>query len=359
MNHCENDAKRDRRQFLVASAGAAAGLIFARRSAADERRAELAADDRRALITISLDLEMSAQYPQRGMTEWNYEKGNLDDATKKYAVEAARTAKELGGLIHFFCVGRVLEQPDIDWLKQISAAGHPIGNHTYDHIYLLAKTPVEAQFRFQRAPWLVEGKNIEQLIRENIRLTTIALKERAGINVQGFRTPGGFADGLAGRTDLQQLLLEQGFKWVSSKYPRHDAGVSKNEPTESVYADIVAQQQAAQPFVYPSGLVEVPMSPISDVNAFRSNYWTRSWFLEAIRRSVEWAIDTGGTFDFLAHPSCLVVEDPHFEAISLICQLVKKAGSRAALVDLDTLAERGARNSALANPSAKQSEKNR
>src|SRR5437870_794882 len=64
----------------------------------------------RALIAITLDLEMSAQYPRRDITEWNYEKGNLDEATKKYAVAAARVANERGGRIHFFCVGRVLEQ---------------------------------------------------------------------------------------------------------------------------------------------------------------------------------------------------------------------------------------------------------
>lgn len=316
--------------------------MLAHGAIADERRKELAADERRALIAISLDLEMSAQYPQRGMTEWNYEKGNLDDATKKYAVEAARTAKQLGGLVHFFCVGRVLEQPNIDWLRQIAAEGHPVGNHTYDHINLLAKTPADLQFRFQRAPWLIEGKPVEQAIRENIRLTTIALKERAGIAVRGFRTPGGFAEGLSAHPDLQRMLLDQGFAWVSSKYPSHGSGEPKSAPTEAVYAEIVAKQQAAQPFAYPTGLVEVPMSPISDVNAFRTNFWKRAWFLEAIRRAVEWAIDTGGVFDFLAHPSCLVVEDPHFEAIRLICELVKKAGPRAALVDLATLAERGA-----------------
>lgn len=333
----------DRRRFLYASAGAAAGLLIGRRqdARAYERREELAAGDG-ALIATTLDLEMSAQYPRRDMTEWNYAKGNLDEATKQYAVDAARTAKQAGGLIHFFCVGRVLEQPNVDWLKQIAADGHPVGNHTYDHVYLLAKTPVECQFRFQRAPWLVEGKTVEQVLRENIRLTTIALKERAGIDVRGFRTPGGFADGLSGRPDLHQMLLDQGFAWVSSKYPRHATGEPKSAPTAAVYDDIVAQQQAAQPFVYPSGLIEVPMSPISDVNAFRSNFWKRAWFLEAIRRSVEWAIDAGGVFDFLAHPSCLVVEDPQFEAIQLICELVKKAGKRAAVVDLDTIARRAA-----------------
>src|SRR5262245_42875749 len=44
----------------------------------------------RAQIAITMDLEMSREYPRRGMQEWDYEKGNLDEPTKKYAVEVAR-----------------------------------------------------------------------------------------------------------------------------------------------------------------------------------------------------------------------------------------------------------------------------
>ena len=44
-------------------------------------------------------------------------------------------------------------------------------------------------------------------------------------------------------------------------------------------------------------------------------------------------------FDFLAHPSCLVVEDPTFETVKLICSLVKDAGDKAAIVGLDEIAK--------------------
>ena len=33
---------------------------------------------------------MSREYPQRGMMEWDFQKGNLDEATKKYSVAAAK-----------------------------------------------------------------------------------------------------------------------------------------------------------------------------------------------------------------------------------------------------------------------------
>jgi hypothetical protein len=326
-----------RRQFLAA---AASGVTFALGnglSAADEPANPGA---KKALIAITLDLEMSAQYPRRDLLEWNYQKGNLDEPTKKYARQACRIAKECGGLIHCFCVGQVLEQADIGWLQEIAKEGHPIGNHTYDHVNVKATKPEEAQFRFQRAPWLVRGRTAEQLILENIRMTSAALQERAEIKANGFRTPGGFANGLADRPDVQKMILDLGFPWVSSKYPAHPAGKPKEEPAGDVYAAIVKAQEQAQPFVYPSGLIEVPMSPISDVTAFRTHYWKLDYFVKAIRLAVSWAIDTGGVFDFLAHPSCLVVEDPNFESIQLICELVKQAGDKAALVGLDTIAAR-------------------
>jgi hypothetical protein len=105
---------------------------------------------------------------------------------------------------------------------------------------------------------------------------------------------------------------------------------------------IVAAQAEAQPFVYPGGLIEVPMSPISDITAFRHGRWKLEWFLTAICRAVEWAIDHRAVFDFLGHPSCLYVVDPEFKSIDLICDMVRKASDRAAIVDLGTIAKRRA-----------------
>jgi peptidoglycan/xylan/chitin deacetylase (PgdA/CDA1 family) len=283
---------------------------------------------------------MSRNFPTWEQTHWDYEKGNLDGPTKKYAVEAARRVKRHGGVIHFFAVGQVFEQADVSWLLGLARAGHPIGNHTYDHVNVLATRPEDLQFRFKRAPWLIDGKEPKDVIRENIRLTTAALKTRIGVDPAGFRTPGGFDKGLADRPDVQQLLADLGFSWVSSKYPAHAVGEAGQEPTPAVLEGIVKAQAAAQPFVYPKGLIEVPMSPISDIGAFRNGRWKLEGFLKAIRRGVEWALENRAVFDFLGHPSCLYVTDPEFKTLDLICGLVKKAGDRAALVDLGTIARR-------------------
>ena len=316
---------------------AAGGTVLA---SALGRPARSAAPDARAQIAITLDLEMSAEYPQRGMTEWNFEKGNLDAATKEYAVKAARIVRERGGRIHFFLVGRVLEQPNVDWLKELIDAGHPIGNHTYDHVYLLAKTPEETQFRFQRSPWLIEGRSVDDILRTNIRLATDAMQRRLGIRPDGFRTPGGFRTALDGRPDLQQMLKEEGFTWVSSLYPAHQVEMTASGPALVTYEQITTALPTAQPRFYDNRLLEIPMSPISDVGAFRTHRWKLDWFLEAIRIGVTSAIDHGLMFDFLAHPSCLGIEDPDCQSLKLICDLVQQSNGRAELVTLDQIAKR-------------------
>jgi peptidoglycan/xylan/chitin deacetylase (PgdA/CDA1 family) len=325
-----------RRQFLgravstVATGGVLAGVAL--RPGINTIQA---APLERALIAITLDLEMSRNFPQWEMTHWDYEKGNLDADTKAYSVEAGQRVRERGGVIHYFCVGRVLEQESVTWLKDLSDAGHKIGNHTYDHVNVLAQKPQDVQFRFQRAPWLLRGQSAAAVIQDNIRMTNEAMETRLGIQASGFRTPGGFSSGLDGREDLQQMLLDQGFTWASCKYPSHATTAAGQRPTAAVFADIVKKQAEAQPYRYPTGLWEIPMSPISDIGAFRGGRWPLEDFLEAVRLGVTWAIENRGVFDFLAHPSCLLVADPRFQVLELICDLVQKAEGKAAVVDLD------------------------
>src|SRR5215212_9866021 len=160
-----------RRGFLAA---AASSCLMASARAADPPPRD------RASIAITLDLEMSRHYPTWDQTHWDYEKGNLDRDTKRYAVEAARRVKARGGRIHFFALGRTLEQEDVDWLREIGEAGHPVGNHTYDHVNVKSARPEEIKYRLRRAPWLIEGKAPAEVIAENIRLASLARKRRLG-----------------------------------------------------------------------------------------------------------------------------------------------------------------------------------
>lgn len=329
-----------RRQFMSqVSSTAACALVGGTLGASP------AVPEKKAQIAITLDLEMARNFPKWEDTHWDYEKGNLNQAAKDYTVQACRRVKQQGGVIHTFVVGQVLEQTNVEWLQEIAREGHPIGNHTYDHVYLLAKNADEIQYRFQRAPWLIRGRSVADVLRENIRLTNVALKERIGVEANGFRTPGGFAEGLAGREDLQQMLLDLGFTWASCKYAAH-AGIEDlhgtgRKPSQPALDAIRAAQAESQPFVYPTGLVEVPMSPISDIGAFRNGRWELADFLSAIREAVELAIARRAAFDFLAHPSCLGVVDPQFKTIDLICDLVEQSRGAAEIVALDAIAKRG------------------
>ena len=332
----------NRRHFLASATAGAAAFAVPKSSAAKEV-SEFATFEK-AQIVITLDLEMARNFPNWEDRQWDYQKGNLNQAAKDYTVSACRRVKERGGLIHNFVVGQIFEQPDVEWLKGIANAGHPIGNHTYDHVYLLAKSTADLQYRFQRAPWLLRNRAVMDVLRDNIALTSIALRERAGIEANGFRTPGGFANGLFGREDVQHMLLGLGFDWISCRYPSH-AGIEDlhgtgKSPSKAAYDNIVAAQRAAQPLLYPTGLLDIPMSPISDIGAFRNGRWQLSEFLHAIRVAMDWVIEQRGCFDFLAHPSCLGVVDGQFKAIDLICDLVDRSGGNAELVTLDVVAER-------------------
>jgi peptidoglycan/xylan/chitin deacetylase (PgdA/CDA1 family) len=328
-----------RRRFLAGATFAGACAL-----AGPTLRATAASNSSKAQIAITLDLEMARNFPNWDDTHWDYEKGNLNQAAKDYTVAACRRVRQRGGVIHTFVGGQVFEQEDVDWLKEIAGAGHPIGNHTYDHVYLLSKDASEIQYRFRRAPWLISGRSVAEVLRENIRMTNIALKERLGVAVNGFRTPGGFADGLTGREDLQHMLLELGFTWVSGKYAAHagmeDLHGTGRKPSKLAIDSILAAQAQSQPFAYPTGLIEVPMSPISDIGAFRNGRWQLDDFTDVIRRAVSLVIERRATFDFLAHPSVLGVADPQFKTIDLICDLVEKSGGAAEIVSLDVMAKR-------------------
>lgn len=328
-----NHHETNRRRWLAGSfaTGLAASQMFT-------ARASLSSEKKVARIAITLDLEMSRNFPTWETMHWDFEKGNLDEPTKRYAKEAAQRVCRRGGVIHFFVVGQVFEQANVDWLREIAEAGHPIGNHTYDHINLLATRKEDLQFRFQRSPWLLPERPVLDLVRENIAMTTKAMQSRLGIRPQGFRTPGGFHDGLRNHPEVRSLLKELGYRWVSSLYPAHPNTDPHQEPSDEVLDAIASSQHASQPFAYPDGLIEVPMSPISDIGAFRTGRWKLEWFLRSVERSVRWAIEHGAAFDFLAHPSCLGVVDPEFKTLDLICRLVEESAGRAELTDLNAIA---------------------
>jgi peptidoglycan/xylan/chitin deacetylase (PgdA/CDA1 family) len=298
------------------------------------------ADDK-ALVAITLDLEMSRNFPTWEQVHWDYHKGDLDGPTKRYTTEVCRRVKARGGRVHCFAVGQVFEQEDVDWLRQIARDGHPVGNHTYDHVNILARAGDDLQPRFKRWPWLLCGRTPQRVILDQVRMTNEAIKARLETTPAGFRSPGGFTNGLLDRADVQKLLLAEGFDWVSSQYPGVKEVQANARPTAKVLEAIARSQESCQPHQYrATGLAEVPMSTVSDIHAFRVGRWPLPDFLKAIEAALDWVLPRRAVFDFLAHPSCLGVVDPECRAVELICDKVKAAGDKAALVDLTAIARR-------------------
>src|SRR5687767_11149053 len=103
MNSLTSSLRRSisRRDFLGTAALVGGGLLLGSRASAqaqDQRRV-LANDPDQALIAITLDMEMSRNFPVWENTHWDYEKGNLNEPTKRYCLDAARRVKAQGGVI--------------------------------------------------------------------------------------------------------------------------------------------------------------------------------------------------------------------------------------------------------------------
>ena len=306
-----------------------------------------------ALIVISLDLEMAAGYPVKGKPRhtypWDYEKGNLNEETKQYTVEACRRVKAHDGVLHAFVVGRVFEQRDVGWLKGIHEQGHPLGNHTYDHVRITATNPGRLQYRFQRSPWLIDGQQPLEAVADNIRLCEIAMQHRLGVKPNAFGAPYGFADGIASHEDLQKLMLSLGYEFVTCKYAAvPDLPLQKLE--EQHFRAIEDSVEQHQPFYYPTGLLELPYVPVTDVGAFRGRNWTLDEYVHAIRRSIRRAIELRAVYNWCSHPSVLYVEDPEFRVIEAICEEVKASNGKAMIVDRSTAAARAMRQLADQKP---------
>ena len=69
--------------------------------------------------------------------------------------------------MHFFLVGRALEQENVDWLKRLLADGHRIGNHTYDHVNV--KAAKAEQISFASSAVAIAGKESAVVVRETSR----------------------------------------------------------------------------------------------------------------------------------------------------------------------------------------------
>ncbi len=189
-------------------------------------------------------------------------------------MKSCRIVKEAGGVLHSFLVGQVLEHKDVDWLKAIIKEGHPIGNHTYDHVRVTAKNLTKIQYRCQSRPWLIAGKTTEEVISENIGIKELATCSSGWVlSRMGSEHPM-----LLPMVLLTELIYRKCYSPrdtpASSKYTG-PTKVNRKNLTEADFDAFVTTHKLHQPFVYPTGLIEVPFSPPMDVGISQQELETR------------------------------------------------------------------------------------
>ncbi len=191
-------------------------------------------DGVRCAIALSYDLEMSGGYEPNGGGH-----GRVIPEVQDYARGLCDVAEEYGAKLHFFCIGNGVEHT-LPLLNEIISRGHIIDSHTYSHFKL-------------------RSNDISSL-KEELEKTNRLFEEKLGWKSTILRGPGGYQDGLDGLIDNQQVILDNGFKVVSC---RHDWTVLEGDRKH-----VLNTPRRDPPYMYPTGLVEIPFQGFSDRTFF-------------------------------------------------------------------------------------------
>ena len=187
----------------------------------------------RCAVALSYDLEMCAGYQPDGVNH-----GRLIPELQAYTLGLCDAAEAYGVKLHFFYVGNGLEQ-SYACLREILDRGHVLDNHTYTHLPLITDDV--------------------QRLDEELALTNRLFEERLGWTSTVLRGPGGYPNGLDGKIENQEVILKNGFRWVSGKIDRPDPGD---------WSHVLHAPERNLPYVYPTGLIEIPIQGFTDRSFF-------------------------------------------------------------------------------------------
>ena len=247
----------------------------------------MASDTNGFAISLTFDVEMCTNFPYWTCV-WDHVKGCLDHENKVYVGKLADIADEYEVPFHWFTLGRTYEDEDLGFLRRLVDAGHAISNHTYHHVNVLAEEFDQLQVTYRNDPSMAEEFATPlDVIRHEIRKTNDIIEERLGVRPIGFRTPGGFANGLARSPEAQDLLQEEGFVYASADF-RYPIQRERRPTWEELCEALAWSLEHLQPYHYPNGLLEIPLMGITDIWAFRVLDLDREEWL----RLLEFGIDT-------------------------------------------------------------------
>ena len=256
------------------------------------------------LASVSLDLD----------NLWSYQRTHGDEAWRSFpsylgdfVPHALDALAELGATITFFVVGRDADaEPAI--IRQITAAGHEVGNHSYEH-----------------EPWLHLYE--PDALRAEITRAEAAIERAAGQRPAGFRGPG-----YSWTVGLLQLLAERGYLYDASTLPTYigplartyyfwTARLSREERAErrALFGSFREGMRPVRPYLWQLDrrtLLEIPVTTIPGVKTpFHLSYllylarYSEPLMLAYLRAALAACRLTGTEPSFLLHPLDLIGGD--------------------------------------------------
>lgn len=192
----------------------------------------------RCALALTYDTDMAGGYAPDGICH-----GRTMPQLKEYMLRLCDTAEAHCTRLHFFQIGNGLEPTeDVGYLREIIDRGHDLDSHTYSHVPLVTDDL--------------------KLLDFELRRTNELLAERLGHTSTVLRGPGGYAHGLRGKPANQQVILGNGFRWVSCEFNLR-AGFDD-------YLETVANPARDVCYAYDSGLIEAPLMTLTDRTFFDS-----------------------------------------------------------------------------------------
>ena len=265
-------------------------------------------------LSLTFDIEMCTNFPY-WTSVWDHRKGAIDADSKLYMGKMLDVAAEYGVKLQFFLVGRALEDPNVDYLKRMAAEGHAVDNHTYHHVNVKAQEIPRLQPVYANAPWRAAGLNALECIRREVRQTSTAITEKLGVAPTGFRTPGGFNNGLDDVPAVQDVLRAEGMEYASARFYFPVDPQRKRPPADVLNQAMETSIGTLQPSRYPNGLPELPLAGITDIWAFRVLDLDRWEFIDVLKRGIDHTHANKQVLSLCFHPPVLAVRDPHCDML--------------------------------------------
>lgn len=263
--------------------------------------------DRRPLASVSLDADNLWSYLKtHGDPAWEQRPSYLP----RFVPLALDALDEVGIAITFFLVGLDAAAPkNADAMRAITARGHEVGNHSYEH-----------------EPWLHRYSREE--IEREIARTEDAIAAATGQRPAGFRGPG-----YSWSVDLLEVLADRGYLFDASTLPTYIGPLAR-----AYYfwtADLSAEERAtrralfgsvrdglrpvrAYDWALPSGrrLLEIPVTTMPGLKApFHLSYLlylarvSEPLMMAYLRSALALCRITGTEPSFLLHPLDLLGGD--------------------------------------------------